>query len=139
MTRDPDNGRNEGGNDIAAWLPNANADAWLVQRGRYLNVTFLLESSQDQYLVGIERGRIHAVEQGPFVMPRWTFALRADAETWARFWEARPAPGFHDLMALIKFRRLRLEGDQHPFMSHLLYFKDLFALGRAARRQGETA
>lgn len=38
-----------------------------------------------------------------------------------------PSRGFHDLMAMLKFRTLRIEGDQHPFMANLLYFKDVLA------------
>jgi hypothetical protein len=63
-------------------------------------------------------------------MPCWRFALRAGAEVWRQFFQARPAPGYHDLMALIKFRRLRAEGDLYPLMSHLLYFKEVLACAR---------
>ena len=66
-------------------------------------------------------------------MPRWTFALRASEEAWATFWTAVPPPGFHDLIAMIKVRALRVEGDQHPFMANLRYFKDLLALPRTRR------
>ena len=30
-------------------------------------------------------------------------------------------------MALVKRRALRVEGDLHPFMANLLYFKDVMA------------
>jgi len=104
-----------------------NDDDWLVHRGRYVDTTFLLEVGDTPYLVRIHKGRIESLARGPFVMPRWTFALRADREAWEKFWEPVPEPGFHDVMALIKFRRLTLEGDQHPFMANLLYFKDVLA------------
>jgi len=110
----------------------ANADAWLVQRGRYLDVVFLIEVGATQYLVRIHRGRIEAIDKGPLVMPRWTFALRASEEAWGTFWKAAPPPGFHDLIAMLKVRALRIEGDQHPFMANLRYFKDLLALPRAS-------
>jgi hypothetical protein len=109
----------------------ANGNAWLVHRGRFLDVSFLIEVGAASYLVRIHRGRVEAVERGPLVMPRWTFALRASEEAWATFWKAVPPPGFHDLIAMIKVRALRLEGDQHPFMANLRYFKDLMALPRA--------
>jgi hypothetical protein len=110
----------------------ANAKPWLVHRGRFLDVAFLLEVGEASYLVRICRGRVEAVDQGPFVMPRWTFALRASQEAWATFWQPIPPPGFHDLMAMIKTRALKLEGDQHPFFANLRYFKELLALPRAA-------
>jgi hypothetical protein len=109
----------------------ANADAWLVHRGRYLDVTFLLDTGRQPYLVHIHRGRVEAIEQGPFVLPRWTFALRASWQAWEAFWAPVPPAGYHDLIAMLRFGRLVLEGDQHPFMANLRYFKDLLALPRA--------
>ncbi len=103
----------------------------LVWRGRHLDTVFLLECGDAAYLITVQAGRIAAVKRGPFVMPRWQFALRAAAADWAQFWRAAPPPGFHDLMALVKFRRLRVEGDLYPLMSHLLYFKDVLACPRA--------
>jgi hypothetical protein len=66
-------------------------------------------------------------------MASWTFALRAPAEAWARFWAAEPEPGFNDLFALIKQRLLKVEGDIHPFMANLFYFKGLLGSLRAER------
>ena len=60
-------------------------------------------------------------------MPAWSFALRAPREAWDQFWLANPPPGFHDLMALVKRRALRIEGNLQPFMANLLYFKDVMA------------
>jgi len=107
-----------------------NANARLVEHARHLNTVFLLETGDVAHLISITAGRIAYVRRGPFVMPRWQFALRAAAEDWARFWTPEPPPGYHDLMALIKFRRLRAEGDLYPFMSHLLYFKTVLAYPR---------
>lgn len=109
-----------------------NANDWLVQRGRYVNTTFLFEADSAEWLVRIAEGRIESVTPGPFVMPRWTFALRAAAETWNKFWQPTPPPGFHDVFAMLKFRTLKLEGDQYPFMSNLLYFKDVLASPRGS-------
>jgi hypothetical protein len=106
----------------------ANGDAWLTHRGRFLDVRLMLEVGEDQYLIRIRDGGVESVERGPFVMPRWAFALRASAEDWSTFWSASPPPGYHDLVAMMKFKRLRLDGDPYPFMTHLRYFKDL--LGR---------
>jgi hypothetical protein len=114
----------------------ANADAWLVHRGRTLDTTFLLGIGNADYLVRIHRGRVEAVVKGPFVQPRWTFALRASREAWDTFWQPMPPPGGHDLFAMIKTRALSLDGDQYPFMSNLRYFKDLLALPRAAAAGG---
>jgi len=107
-----------------------NANDRLVWRGRFVDTTFLVEVGEVSWLVSISAGRITSVTRGPFVMPAWTFALRASRETWEQFWLANPRPGFHDLFALVKRRALRIEGNLHPFMSNLLYFKDVMAVLR---------
>ena len=104
-----------------------NDNVWLVHRGRYLDTTFLVEVTPAVFLVRIHAGSIESVQPGPFVMPRWTFALRASADTWNKFWQPNPPRGFHDLIAMLKFRTLTIEGDQYPFMSNLLYFKDVMS------------
>ena len=104
-----------------------NSNAWLVHRGRYINTQFLFEAGPNAWLVRIHAGRIESVQVGPFVMPTWSFAFRAAAETWDRFWEPDPKPGFHDLLAILKFSTLKIDGDPYSFMSNLLYFKEILA------------
>jgi hypothetical protein len=112
---------------IEALKQRVNADEGLVRRGRYLTTSFLLETGQSAWLVAIYQGRIVAVTPGPFVMPSATFTLRASEEEWGKFWSERPPPGSHDLMALIKRRVLRAEGDLQVFMANLRYFKEALA------------
>ena len=104
-----------------------NGDAGLVRRGRYLTTSFLLEVGTTAFLISIFQGRIVSVTRGPFVMPSSSFALRAPEEEWKKFWSHRPPPGSNDLMALIKRRVLRAEGDLQIFMAHLRYFKEALA------------
>ena len=92
-----------------------------------LSTTFLLEAGDDAFRVRIVDGRVASVERGPFVMPSAAFRLSAPAEDWALFLRPVPPPGSHDLFALLKRDALRLEGDLHPFMSNLMYFKRLLA------------
>lgn len=112
---------------IDSLADKVNANRHLVHRGRFLSTNFLLEVGPKAYLVRIHAGRVESVKAGPFVMPRWAFAFRASTESWNSFWAPHPEPGFHDVMAMIKFGTLRIEGDQHPFMANLLYFKELLA------------
>lgn len=111
-----------------------NDDAALRHRGRFVSTEILIESGSEQHLLSIDRGEV-IVTPGPFVSPRWQFALRAAPEQWQRFWLPVPPPGSHDLMAMIKFKTLVAEGDLHPFMANLLWFKDVLA---APRRLAET-
>jgi hypothetical protein len=109
-----------------------NEDAGLVRRGRGLSTRFLLEVGEAEYLLRISDGRLDAVERGPFLLRSWSFALRAPADAWRRFWEPAPAPGYHDLFAMKKLGVARVEGDLWPLMAHLRYVKDLLAAPRRA-------
>jgi hypothetical protein len=99
----------------------------LVRRGRWLRTEFLLEAGETSFLISILDGQVVGVQEGPFVMPSWAFALRATRQEWDAFWVSHPAPGSHDLFAMVKRKALRIEGELHPFMSNLLYFKLLLA------------
>jgi pimeloyl-ACP methyl ester carboxylesterase len=59
----------------------------------------------------VAEGRIAAVETGPFLLRGWSFAVRAPAAAWVRFWEPVLAPGYHDLFAMKKLGVARVEGD----------------------------
>lgn len=127
-------------NERVLRLPElVNSNEGLVRRGQHLDTSFLLEIGNIGFLVQIRRGRIDAVQPGPFVMPRWDFALRAPADEWARFFEDIPPPGHHDLMAMIKRRELKLEGNVYPFMSNLFYFKAVLASLRPAGNTSSVA
>ncbi len=117
------------------WPARVNATERLVWRGRHVSTVFLLQAGDDSYLVKIDAGRIASVSKGPFVMPHWQFALRAPVLAWTQFWSRLPPPGWHDLMAMLKFRHLTMEGDLYPLMSNLLYFKDLLAILRPEEKQ----
>jgi len=107
-----------------------NADDGLVRRGRFVDTTFMITIGDDDHLVRVQEGRIAAVTAGPFITPNYSFALRASRDVWEKFWQPLPPRGFTDIFALVKFRRMRVEGDLHPFMSNLLYFKDVLAIPR---------
>ena len=86
------------------------------------------------YLVKVIEGRIVSITPGPFVTPHFSFALRAPREEWEAFWKPMPEPGYNDIFALFKRGKLSIEGDMHPFMSHLLYIKDVLAAPRKAAK-----
>lgn len=104
-----------------------NADERLVWKGRFIDTSFMVEVGETSYLIKVTEGRIASVTRGPFVMPSWSFALRASREAWEQFWLPVPPPGSNDLFALIKRRALKVEGNLHPFMANLFYFKGVMA------------
>ena len=94
---------------------------------QYLNTCFMISTIDNEYLVNIERGIVTNVEEGPFVMPSYIFKLTASKDEWFKFLQHTPQPGSHDIIAMLRRKVLKFEGDLHPLMSHLLYFKLLLA------------
>jgi hypothetical protein len=111
-----------------------NGDPAIVRWGRHLNDTFMVEVGDQQYLVAVHAGRIESVAKGPFVMRSWRFAIRARRECWEKFWAKVPAPGWHDLFALLRRGDIVFEGDQRVLMAHLLYVKLVLAAPRRLAR-----
>ncbi len=103
----------------------------LIQRGRLLDCECLLGPVGHAFHASIRQGRIVDLAPAPVLMRSWRFSYRASAEAWREYWRPVPRPGFHDLLALTKRADAVLEGDLHPFMAHLQYFKDVLALPRS--------
>ena len=107
-----------------------NADPAIVRWGRHLNDSFMVEVGAQQYLLTVREGRVESVVKGPLVQRTWRFAIRAKAECWDKFWQKIPAPGWHDLFALLRRGEVAFEGDQRVLMAHLLYLKLVLASPR---------
>jgi hypothetical protein len=112
-----------------------NGDPNLVRRGKHVNTTFLIAIDSTDHLIRVAEGRIVAITPGPFITLNYSFALRASRDSWDKLWSPKPIPGFTDIFALVKKKLLRIEGDLHPFMSNLLYFKGVLAAPRASQRE----
>ena len=118
--------------EVMTRLPDlVNQDTALVRRGRWLSNVFLVEAGTTQFLVHVDKGRLLNVEHGPFVMPSWSFAIRASESVWQRFWQPLPAPGDNDIFALRKTGEMSVEGNLQPFMANLIYIKQVLAIPRA--------
>ncbi|MBR0994252.1 hypothetical protein JQ580_26370 [Bradyrhizobium japonicum] len=105
-------------------------DATLTARGRWLDVDCLLGPSTQPFHITIRAGQIVDMTRAPVLMRSWRFAYRATPAALAAYWQSRPPAGWHDLLALTKRGEATLEGEIHPFMTHLQYFKGLLALPR---------
>ena len=107
-----------------------NGDPVLLRRGRYLDLDILIEIGAVPYYVSIAGGRIARLDRGPFLMRSWALAFRGPDDAWRQFWLPLPPPHFHDIFALAKSGQFCIEGDVHPLMANLLYFKDMLAAPR---------
>jgi len=108
------------------------ADPALVARGRFLTTQCLIGCPEAAFHLDIIEGRIIAMEPGPLLMRSFAFSYRARPEALLEYWRPMPRPGWHDLLALTKRGAAQLEGEMHPFVAHLQYFKDLLALPRGS-------
>ena len=113
--------------DIPALLEQTPA---LIARGRFLDCECLLGPTGHPFHASIRSGRIVELVPAPVLMRSWRFSYRAQPAAWAEYWQAAPRPGWHDLLALTKRGEATLEGDLHPFIANLQYFKDVLALPR---------
>ena len=118
---------------FAALPDRVNGNAALVRRGRFLSAVFLTGTPAVPVYVTVRHGTVECVDTGPALMRSWTFAIRAEAEAWRRFWQPVPEPGWHDVLALARFGRARIEGDLQPLMANLRYVKELLETPRRAQ------
>ena len=110
----------------------------LASMAQYLNTCFMISTIEHEYLVNIEKGIVKNVEEGPFVMPSYVFKLTASKNEWLKFLQHTPQPGSHDIIAMLRRKVLKFDGDLHPLMSHLLYFKLLLASLRPVESKNEN-
>lgn len=107
-----------------------NGDTALTRIGRYCSAEIMLEVGARAAYISIERGRVKGVARGPIAMRAWHFAIRAPEESWRRFWQPVPEPGYQDIFAMSRFGHARIEGDVGPMLSDLRFIKALLALPR---------
>ena len=102
----------------------------LQRLGALFSETVLIEVDGDCYYLMFHRGRIDRIVHGRDRKTSWRFALRTDADALARFWEALPEPGFHDIFGLVKLGRASIDGDILTLVKNLRFFKEILAMPR---------
>jgi hypothetical protein len=107
-----------------------NADEALVRRGRFVTLDFQVVVDDLPCFVSLAEGRVERVKVGAQRMKSCAFVVRASAEAWSQFWQEMPEPWWQDLFAMVKKGNASIDGDLHPFMSNLQYFKDVIASPR---------
>jgi hypothetical protein len=117
---------------IETLAERVNGNPAITRWGRGMNETFMVEVGDAQFLVTTKDGHIQNVAKGPFTQRSWRFAIRASRECWEKFWQNPPAPGWHDLFALLRRGEVKFEGDQRVLMAYLLYLKLVLAAPRNA-------
>lgn len=116
--------------EISALPGKLAATPHLLRLGQLVNETVLLKIDSEEYYLMFDKGHLAGVHSGPSKKIPYRVALVTDADAMARFWQARPAAGFHDIFALAKIGRLEILGDILYLVKNLRFFKELLALPR---------
>lgn len=103
----------------------------LLRLGQLFSETVLIEIDGNEFYLSFEKGHLVSVVAGPSRKTPWRFALRTDADSLSKFWQARPEPGFHDIFGLVKIGRGRIDGDILSLVKNLRFFKEVLTLARA--------
>ena len=99
-------------------------------RARACNANLLLQFGEVGAIVRVRDGRVAQIVAERVALQSWDFAVKGSEEGWDQFWQKFPPPGSHDILALNKRRVFSIEGNLHPLMSHLQFYKDLLACPR---------
>jgi hypothetical protein len=102
----------------------------LLRLGRLFSETVLVEVDGSEFYLAFRDGHLTSIVNGPSRKTPWRFALRTDAAALAAFWEPMPKAGFHDIFALVKIGRARIDGDILTLVKNLRFFKEFLALAR---------
>ena len=113
-----------------------NQNQALVNRGRFVNFSFLIGIGDKDYIISIECGRVAEVRLRRVKIDSGCFAIRAPADIWEEFWQPIPKRDHHDLFSMMAAGLADIDGDLLPFIQNLLYFKELLAVPRAISIKG---
>jgi hypothetical protein len=111
-----------------------NSNAALVRRGRWFTATWMAEVGPRQFRIATKAGRIASVSPVRTNLQPWVFAVRAGEDAWQRFWRPMPEPGFHDIMAMMRYGHMRLEGNLEPLIANLFYIKQVLEAPRKLQK-----
>ena len=105
----------------------------LQARGALFSETVLLKVDGAEFFMSFDKGRIARIIEGPSPRTVYRFGLETDAEALRAFWTPTPAPGFHDIFAMVKIGRARIVGDILMLVKNLMFIKEVLALPRGER------
>ena len=113
-----------------------NGDAALVRRGQWFTADMLVEIGDERHIVRIRSGRIEEIAAAELLAIDYDFAIRAPREAWEEFWKPVPKPRHHDVMALIREGKMRIEGDLEKMLANMLTLKLMLEKPRLLAKGG---
>ena len=100
-----------------------NADPTLSRLGRYYSVHFTLSIDQQSWHFDVQDGALVSLSTESDNLA--AFVLTLDANSWEEFGKPAPAPGYHDISAMIDQRHARLSGDLFPWLANMTFVKSI--------------
>lgn len=108
--------------DIAPILA---AHPGLWHRARFARLHFEIASSGERLRVRVDGQQVLAGAPRDDGDEACDFVLSAPAQAWDQFARTMPAPGFHDILAMIETGNARFSGDGLPFFRNLFVVKGI--------------
>ncbi|MGH1358867.1 MAG: hypothetical protein ACRBC3_08900 [Burkholderiaceae bacterium] len=115
---------------VSHWREALAADPEAGVRGHHCSLELCLYLDDQPLLLTVRQGALIDGEFGPWHMRAADLTIKASGQTWQRFWQRLPPPGFHDLMAMSSYGHCHIEGNIHTLRTHLGFIKSLMAAPR---------
>ena len=110
-----------------------NKNTILIQRGKWINLSFVFGVDEKEFIFKIVDGKINSISQKKVDTEFGIFKISSSLKNWERHWLKIPPRDFHDLFAMLSKKMIKLDGNLKPLMQNLQYFKDLIASNRAKK------
>ena len=100
-----------------------NGNAGIVRRGQWTNAVMLLGIGDKNWMITIRAGQIESIALEDWTVSAYDFGIRGTAEAWEKFWSPLPPPMHHDISALVRAGKVRMDGNMDMLMANFLYLK----------------
>jgi len=115
---------------IEKWIIKANSNKRLVEKGRWVNLTFTFGIGKNDYLLEIIEGKVISSTKRTVLTKSGVFKIHGERDAWEKHWFNIPPRDYHDIFAMLAKKLIIIDGNLTPFMQNLQYFKDLIASNR---------
>ena len=115
---------------IETWIVKINSNKRLIEKGRWVNLTFTFGIGQNDYLFEIIEGKVISTTKRTILTRSGTFKIHGEKIAWEKHWLNIPPRDYHDIFAMLAKKLIIVDGNLTPFMQNLQYFKDLIASNR---------
>ena len=120
---------------IEKWKNQINSNERLVEKGRWVNLTFTFGIGHNDYLFEIDSGKVISTTKRGVLTRSGIFKIHGERSAWEKHWLNIPPRDYHDIFAMLAKKLIIIDGNLTPFMQNLQYFKDLIASNRQSNNQ----